>query len=77
MPPAELAKSCIAKWRSFVARSLAAERISIVDGQLFHGNLTTLDHLIRDLRAGLWDLSDDLTARYLSHLSPSRLTSSM
>jgi hypothetical protein len=42
MPPAELAKSCIAKWRSFVARSLAAERISIVDGQLFHGNLTSL-----------------------------------
>lgn len=42
MPPAELAKSCIAKWRSFVASSLAAERISIVDGQLFHGNLTTL-----------------------------------
>jgi len=42
MPPAELAKSCIAKWRSFVASSLAPERISIVDGQLFHGNLTTL-----------------------------------
>jgi hypothetical protein len=42
MPPTELAKSCIAKWRSFVASSLAVERISIVDGQLFHGNLTTL-----------------------------------
>jgi hypothetical protein len=42
MPPAQLAKSCIAKWRSFVASSLAAEHISIVDGQLFHGNLTTL-----------------------------------
>ncbi len=42
MPPAELAKSGIAKWRSFVASSLAVERISIVDGQLFHGGLTAL-----------------------------------
>ncbi len=42
MPPAELAKSCIAKWRSYVASSLKVERISIVDGQLFHGNLTAL-----------------------------------
>jgi hypothetical protein len=42
MPPAELAKSSIAKWRSYVASSLVAERISIVDGQLFHGNLTSL-----------------------------------
>ncbi|WP_315835841.1 hypothetical protein [Bradyrhizobium prioriisuperbiae] len=40
--PAELANSCIAKWRSFVDRSLAMERVSVVDGQLFHGNLTTL-----------------------------------
>ncbi len=42
MPPAELAKSGIAKWRSFVASSLTVERISIVDGQLFHGGLTAL-----------------------------------
>lgn len=42
MPPSELAKSGIAKWRSFVASSLAVERISIVDGQLFHGGLTAL-----------------------------------
>jgi hypothetical protein len=42
MPPAELAKSCIAKWRSYVVSCLTAERISIVDGQLFHGNLTSL-----------------------------------
>lgn len=40
MPPAELAQSCIAKWRSYV--DSAAGRISIVDGQLFHGNLTSL-----------------------------------
>jgi hypothetical protein len=42
MPPEELAKSCIAKWRSHVESTLTAERISIVDGQLFHGNLTSL-----------------------------------
>jgi hypothetical protein len=42
MPPAELAKSCIAKWRAYVDGSLTADRISIVDGQLFHGNLTSL-----------------------------------
>jgi hypothetical protein len=42
MLPAELAKSCIAKWRLYVDSSRAADRISIVDGQLFHGNLTSL-----------------------------------
>jgi hypothetical protein len=39
MPPEELAKSCIAKWRSYVDNSLAAERISIVDGQLFRSEV--------------------------------------
>jgi hypothetical protein len=42
MPPVTLAKSCIAKWRSYVDSSLTVERISIVDGQLLHGNLTSL-----------------------------------
>jgi hypothetical protein len=44
MPPAELARSCIAKWRAYVDRSLAEDqiRVSIVDGQLFHGNITSL-----------------------------------
>src|SRR5882724_4707513 len=49
MPPAELAKSCIAKWGAYVDRSLTAERISIVDGQLFHGNLTSLLLLEADM----------------------------
>ena len=55
MPPAELAKSCIAKWRSYVDSSLATERVSVVDGQLFHGNLTSLLLLEadRDLMAAL------------------------
>lgn len=42
MPSAELAKSCIAKWRAFVDSSLATDRVAVVDGQLFHGNLTSL-----------------------------------
>lgn len=49
MPPAELAKSCIAKWRAFVENSLAADRIQVVDGQLFHGNLTSLLLLEADM----------------------------
>jgi uncharacterized circularly permuted ATP-grasp superfamily protein/uncharacterized alpha-E superfamily protein len=40
------------------------------------GNLVTLEKLIVDLKAALWEVSDELTARYLSHLAPSRLTSS-
>jgi hypothetical protein len=42
MPPAELAQSSIAKWRSYVDSSISSDRVSIVDGQLFHGNLTSL-----------------------------------
>jgi len=49
MPPAELAKSCIAKSRAFVESSLAADRIQVVDGQLFHGNLTSLLLLEADM----------------------------
>lgn len=42
MAPAQLAQSCIAKWRTYVESALTTDRISIVDGQLFHGNLTSL-----------------------------------
>lgn len=49
MPPAELAKSCIAKWRSYVDSARTAGRVSIVDGQLFHGNLTSLFLLEADM----------------------------
>jgi uncharacterized alpha-E superfamily protein len=41
------------------------------------GNLVALAKLIADLKSILWDVSDELTARYLSHLAPSRLTSSL
>lgn len=42
MPPAKLAKASIGKWRSYVDSALSSQRVSIVDGQLFHGNLTSL-----------------------------------
>jgi hypothetical protein len=51
MPPAELARSSIAKWRAYVAGARSAERISVVDGQLFHGNLTSLLLLEADIEA--------------------------
>jgi uncharacterized circularly permuted ATP-grasp superfamily protein/uncharacterized alpha-E superfamily protein len=41
------------------------------------GEMRVLDELLRNLKSGLLDLSEDLTARYLSHVTPSRLTSSM
>jgi hypothetical protein len=42
MRPAQLAGLQLAKWRAFVTDALMQDRISIVDGQLFHGNLTAL-----------------------------------
>jgi hypothetical protein len=51
MPPTELAQSSIAKWRSYVDSSLSSDRVSIVDGQIFHGNLTSL--LLLDAGADL------------------------
>jgi hypothetical protein len=41
------------------------------------GNLVTLEKMIVDLKTILWEVSNELTARYLSHLLPSRLTSSL
>ena len=42
MPPTELAKAGIAKWQAYVDNSLIQSRISVVDGQIFHGGLTAL-----------------------------------
>jgi len=49
MPPAELAALSLAKWRSFVDGTLTSDRIPVVDGQLFHGNLTSLFLLEADV----------------------------
>jgi uncharacterized alpha-E superfamily protein len=40
------------------------------------GRFPALDELIEDLKQTLWELSDTLTARYLTHLATSRLTAS-
>jgi hypothetical protein len=51
MSPAAVAEGQIAGWRSFVASSVIQDRISVVDGQLFHGNLTSLLLLEADRNA--------------------------
>lgn len=38
----DIASAQIAKWRTYVESVQAAEHVSLVDGQLFHGNLTAL-----------------------------------
>ena len=42
MPPSQLAKSSVATWKTYADSAVLENRISIVDGQLFHGNLTSL-----------------------------------
>ncbi|TQF35740.1 hypothetical protein UNPF46_24310 [Bradyrhizobium sp. UNPF46] len=42
MPAMQLAKSATARWRAYVNSAQVSERITVVDGQLFHGNLTSL-----------------------------------
>jgi hypothetical protein len=38
----ELASAQLAKWRSYVEASRSKELVSLVDGQLFHGNVTAM-----------------------------------
>jgi hypothetical protein len=40
--PEEIAAGAIAKWRAYVESAQSESIISIVDGQIFHGNLTSL-----------------------------------
>jgi len=40
--PAELADQSLSKWRSFVDSACALDTVSVLDGQLFHGDLTNL-----------------------------------
>ncbi|WP_439363178.1 hypothetical protein ACNJYD_20730 [Bradyrhizobium sp. DASA03005] len=42
MPATQVAKSAAARWRAYANSAQMAERITVVDGQLFHGNLTSL-----------------------------------
>jgi hypothetical protein len=40
--PAELAERSLAKWRGFVGSTQAGDTVPVLDGQLFHGDLTNL-----------------------------------
>ncbi len=39
------------------------------------GNTGALEDLLKQMKTGLYDISDGISARYFSHLTPSRLTS--
>lgn len=45
----DLASAQLSKWQSYVAGSAAAGHVLLVDGQLFHGNLTAMFLLEADL----------------------------
>jgi hypothetical protein len=47
----ELAERCLQKWRTFVATAQVAETVQVLDGQMFHGDLTHLFLMEADLAA--------------------------
>ena len=49
MPAQHLAKSAVARWHAYADSASMSERVSVVDGQLFHGNLTSLFLLDADV----------------------------
>lgn len=49
MPAAQLAESSAARWRAYAHSAAMSESISVVDGQFFHGNLTSLFLLDADV----------------------------
>ena len=63
-----------------VAAALTAIRSANMDDLAARdelGNLGALEDFLLQLKTGLCDFADVLTSRYLSHLKPSRLTSSL
>jgi hypothetical protein len=61
MPAAQLASSAVARWRAYASNTSTSESIAIVDGQLFHGNLTSLFLLDADMNLIL-EYVDDVVA---------------
>ena len=49
MPATQLAKSAAARWDAYANSAANSESITVVDGQLFHGNLTSLFLLEADM----------------------------
>jgi uncharacterized alpha-E superfamily protein len=63
---------------SVVAKLLATVREADMDDLATRdasGNTEALEDLLKQIKTGLYDISDALSARYFSHLTPSRLTS--
>ena len=67
MPAAQLAKSAVARWKAYAGHALGSEAISIIDGQLFHGNLTSLFLLEADI-----DLIRDYVRDITTAIAPLR-----
>jgi uncharacterized alpha-E superfamily protein len=62
---------------SVAAQLLAAVREADMDDLATRdaqGNTRELEDLLKQLKTGLYDISDAVSARYFSHLTPSRLT---
>jgi uncharacterized alpha-E superfamily protein len=73
----EIAPGKKGKERDLASRALAAlrkARVSDLAQRNAEGRFGALDELIGDLRWTLYEISDVLTANYLSHLTASRLT---
>jgi hypothetical protein len=49
IPAAQIAEFAAARWKAYAEHALGSETISVVDGQLFHGNLTSLFLLEADI----------------------------
>jgi hypothetical protein len=62
-----------------VLKALAAVRLARAEDLArpdAEGHLPVLDELIQNLKGDLYELSDTLTAQYLSHVTTAHLTSS-
>lgn len=46
---AQIAEPAVARWKAYAEHALGSEAISVIDGQLFHGNLTSLFLLEADI----------------------------
>jgi hypothetical protein len=62
MPATQLAESSAARWRAYANSASMSESMSVVDGQLFHGNLTSLFLLDADMALMLGYIHDVVAA---------------
>lgn len=67
-------ENALAAKLSAAVRSANMDDLATRDSQ---GNLGALEDLLKEMKTDLYDFSDILTARFLSHLTPSRLTPSI